>query len=413
MSGILDKIRSKEEWEHFLTDKIENSHIRLKEQEQIREFIDCGVYLQMADLIEQNVFPNEYPRKQIVNKEGTSHKKRIVYTFSENVNITLKFIACHLYRYDTVFYPDCYSFRRGYGVKNALNRIAGHQKLLSVSYGLKLDIKNYFNSIEEEKLVEKLSFLKEDDKTLYDVFCRILMEKRVWDRDCLVEEKHGAMAGIPVSPFFANVYLTEVDRDFWEKGILYFRYSDDILLFASEKEELMQWQDQLYQKLAGLGLLINHDKEKLYQPGEQLEFLGFSYQQGIFDLSDNTKRKTRAKMKRKADALRRWQRKKGLTPDKAAIGFIHAMNRKFFGEEKEDEFTWCRWFFPNINTTEGLHQIDCYMQEMIRYSVTGRHYKGNYRIRYEQLKQWGYRSLVHEYYSYRKQVIKDRENSYT
>ena len=39
------------------------------------------------------------------------------------------------------------------------------------------------------------------------------------------------------------------------------------------------------------------------------------------------------------------------------------------------------------------------MQEYIRYIITGRHYKGNYRITYEQMKEWGYRSLVHEYYA--------------
>ena len=45
---------------------------------------------------------------------------------------------------------------------------------------------------------------------------------------------------------------------------------------------------------------------------------------------------------------------------------------------------------------------DEYMQEYIRYVITGRHYKGNYRITYRQLKAWGYRSLVHEYYSWKK-----------
>ena len=100
--------------------------------------------------------------------------------------------------------------------------------------------------------------------------------------------------------------------------------------------------------------------------------------------------------------MRRWQRKKGLTPDKAAIGLIKAMNHKFYGNPKNDtdsnDFTWSRWFFPNLNTDKGLKEIDTYFQEYIRYTVTGRHYKGNYRISYEQLKEWGYKSLVHEYY---------------
>ena len=83
------------------------------------------------------------------------------------------------------------------------------------------------------------------------------------------------------------------------------------------------------------------------------------------------------------------------------------MNRKFYGSGSEeaadrDEFTWNRWFFPNLTVDAGLKEIDAYMQQYIRYAVTGRHYKGNYRISYEALKEWGYRSLVHEYYEWRK-----------
>ena len=86
---------------------------------------------------------------------------------------------------------------------------------------------------------------------------------------------------------------------------------------------------------------------------------------------------------------------------KAAKGFIKAMNHKFFDSGDGTEFSWSRWFFPNLTTDRGLREIDGYMQQYIRYCVTGRHYKGNFRIPYEQLKEWGYRNLVHEFYDTR------------
>ena len=81
------------------------------------------------------------------------------------------------------------------------------------------------------------------------------------------------------------------------------------------------------------------------------------------------------------------------------------MNYKFFGGGEEDEFTWSRWFFGNINTDKSLREIDSYMQEYIRYIITGRHYKGNYRIKYETMKKWGYLSLVNEYYKRQKNSV--------
>ena len=80
------------------------------------------------------------------------------------------------------------------------------------------------------------------------------------------------------------------------------------------------------------------------------------------------------------------------------------MNCKFYGGSipgESADFTWSRWFFPNLTVDTGLRELDAYLQQYIRYAVTGRHYKGNYRITYQQLKEWGYRSLVHEYYVYR------------
>ena len=253
-----------------------------------------------------------------------------------------------------------------------------------------------------EKLLEKLSFVREEDPALYELFARILREDRVLENGHIVREKHGAMAGTPLSPFFANIYLSETDRYFFDSSITYFRYSDDILLFADSAEKLAQYKNILYSQIDELGLGLNPDKVHISVPGESWEFLGFCYRNGEIDLSDNTLRKTKAKIKRKAEALRRWQRKKGLAPEKAAIGLIHTMNRKFYGSDNnEDEFTWNRWFFPCLTVDTGLRKLDAYLLQYIRYAATGRHYKGGFRIRYETVKSWGYRSLVHAYYESR------------
>ena len=97
---------------------------------------------------------------------------------------------------------------------------------------------------------------------------------------------------------------------------------------------------------------------------------------------------------------KRGQSRKGLSGEKDAKGFIKAMNHKFFDAGDGTDFSWSRWFFPNLTTDRGLKEIDGCMQQYIRYCVTGRHYKGNYRISYQQMKEWGYRNLVHEFYEW-------------
>lgn len=398
--SILQHIQYEDEWNNFFMYRQQNNSLSKNEIETLEKFISDKKYLDYYYMIEEGRFPADFPRKRIINKEG-SDKKRIVYSFDTDENIILKFIAHQLSVFDNEFSKNCYSFRQGYGVKDAIKQFKGNKKF-SEKYCLKIDIKNYFNSINIDMLIEKLEFLKASDSKLYDLFAKILREDRVYEQGTLVRENHGAMAGIPISPFFANVYLTDADNFFEARGIDYYRYSDDILIFADNKATLDLYTKYLYDILAKHQLQINPSKFSISEPGDTWEFLGFSYTYGKIDLSGNTKRKIKAKIRRKADALRRWQRKKGLSSDKAAIGFIRAMNRNFFGVDDVHDFTWNRWFFPNITEDTGLKEIDAYMQEYIRYIITGRHYKGNYRITYDQIKAWGYRNLVNEYYKFKK-----------
>ena len=81
---------------------------------------------------------------------------------------------------------------------------------------------------------------------------------------------------------------------------------------------------------------------------------------------------------------------------------VNCFNRKFFEEGDPDSLSWSRCFFPVINQTDGLAEIDHYLQDNIRYLSTGHHNKSNYRVRYEDLKALGYRSLVHEFHEWTK-----------
>lgn len=380
-----------------------------EEERRLAEYMEERRYLPLLDGLSDPGAELPLPVRREINKTG-SRKKRVVYSFPEDFQTLLKMTAWLLYRYDGVFCDNCYAFRRDYGAKDAVRRIRSTGDIPG-KYWLKVDISNYFNSISVPLLLERLAFLREKDGKLYAFLEKLLTADRALvsenGRESVVREKRGAMAGMPLSPFLANVYLTELDRFFEKRGALYFRYSDDILLFADSGEELEESGRALYDMLERQELSLNPDKVSTGGPGEAFEFLGFGFRGGQVDLSEGTLTKIKGKIRRKAHALRRWQQKKGLPPDRAAKGFIRAMNRKFYDDGEDREFSWSRWFFPCLTCDTGLKAVDAYMQQYIRFCVTGRHYRGNYRISYTQMKEWGYRSLVHEYYRFREgNVIK-------
>ena len=81
-----------------------------------------------------------------------------------------------------------------------------------------------------------------------------------------------------------------------------------------------------------------------------------------------------------------------------------------FDDENEDGFTWSRWDFPLLTTAESLKKIDQYLEQYLRFLSTGRHTKKNFNVRYEELKELGFRSLVNEYYKRRWNKNQRRES---
>ncbi len=395
MQSIIDLLGEQQTWEEFLTYRLLKGRFNWYEFDEADTYVSEAQYRDVVGRLQRGE-PLSVPSRHLVNKMGNG-KKRVVYSFPPDEMIVLKAMTFLLYRYDSQLAPNCYSFRRGqtaHGAISHLVRTINNRPM----WAYKLDIHNYFNSISIPLLLPILSEVLADDPPLYAFFERLLTDGRARVGDEIISEERGVMAGTPTSPFLANIYLREVDHHFAETGVLYARYSDDIILFAPNRETLDRHIGDLNAFLEKYRLEVNPDKVRIYQPDEAFDFLGFKCKGRNIDIADATRRKMKEKIRRKARSLQRWRSKNGIAAEKAMKVLIRYFNRKFFESDDPSELTWSRWFFPIINQTEGLREIDHYLQYNLRYVATGRHNNANYRTRYDQLKQLGYRSLVYEFY---------------
>ncbi|MBQ7708025.1 MAG: hypothetical protein IJT72_09635, partial [Lachnospiraceae bacterium] len=159
---IWDRLSEEDFWKDFLDYKIEKQHLLDKEQSAISTFIEDKKYLKLICDIRKKDFISPIPCKKEISKADTV-KKRVIYSFDKDFNLLLKGIAFYLYLYDGEFADNCYAFRRNYGVKDAIRRIKGI-KDFEDKWCLKLDIHNYFNSIDVDILLGKLGFIKNNDE---------------------------------------------------------------------------------------------------------------------------------------------------------------------------------------------------------------------------------------------------------
>ena len=272
---------------------------------------------------------------------------------------------------------------------------------MSEYYSYKLDVRNYFNSIDIDLLLPHLKSLFADDEPLYDFIASQLSDPRAMDEGVLIEERKGVMAGMPYAVFLANAYLMQLDWKFSATpGLIYCRYSDDIIIFSKDKSLLDDAKKQLHDSLKEFHLDINHDKEVETAPGHKWTFLGFECDGKDIDVCEVSVQKLKAKMRRKSRALRRWAEVNGKGGWMAARAFIKHFNKKLYTCDDRSEINWSLWYFPLITTDKSLRVIDQYMQDCIRYIATGSRTKSRFAFRYEQMKNLGLISLVNMWYKY-------------
>ncbi len=392
-------------WRAYLDDKLRKHALSKSEEAAWRAMIDGGCCRAVTERLTEPGYCFAPPEKRLISKHGNA-KKRVIYLFSTEENAVLKVMASLLYRYDGCLSPHCYSFRKNISAATAIRRVASLPDRAAL-WGYKVDIANYFNSVDVSLLLPILRDVLMDDPMLYAFLSRLLTQDlAVWEGET-VHEKRGIMAGMPLSPFLANLYLGELDRHFDARGVPCARYSDDILLFCGTEAARDLCRDELLALLNKHHLDVNPEKEQHIRPGAPFAFLGVRIDGASVDVAPSAVRKMQGKIRRKSRALRRWMLRTGAEPERALSAFCRSVNRKLYEQDAAPElFSWSRWYFPLVNRTDGLHQIDRYLQQYMRYLLTGRTAKSNYRIGYQVLKDCGYRPLVSAYYRFRNDAEK-------
>jgi retron-type reverse transcriptase len=128
--------------------------------------------------------------------------------------------------------PYSYACRKNRGTFAAVEQAAFYQK--KYQWFLKLDVRKYFDSIDHEILFEKLQGIYKD-RHLLSLFRKIIDSYHAGDNT-------GVPIGNLTSQYFANHYLSFADRHAVEQLRIpaYLRYMDDMLLWANDKNELLE-----------------------------------------------------------------------------------------------------------------------------------------------------------------------------
>ncbi|HUR23502.1 MAG TPA: reverse transcriptase domain-containing protein [Acidimicrobiales bacterium] len=297
--------------------------------------------------------------------------------------------------------PWCRSFLPGGGARTSFRSLLGDVDLATKA-AVRLDVRDYFNSIDVDDLLARLppALAAEPVGQLLEA---ALCDPRVVSAGAVVDGgRKGVMAGTPLAPLLATLYLRELDEEVAGAGATYARYSDDIIALGPPAQ-VAELDRLIRSRLEERGLEVNERKSSVTSPGQPWDFLGFRYGAGTVALAPLTERKLRGRSTRLARRLLRWRERSGASPERAASAFLRRINRRLYGVPGErSDFSWATWFLPMLDGPQGLVALDAHIQREARYAATGRRNPRTRRqVPYDALVAAGHVPLVSAFWAAR------------
>ena len=171
------------------------------------------------------------------------------------------------------FLPCNYAYRPG---KSALLAVRQASRLISQGklWVLQMDVAAFFDTVDHSLLLELVGKIIKE-KPVLRLIARLLKAK-IFREMALMESFLGTQQGSGLSPLLSNIYLHPLDTALWQRyKDSFLRYSDDLTLFAEERDALEEGQEFINSCLVELKLSANPQKTSLSHVSAGIVYLGF------------------------------------------------------------------------------------------------------------------------------------------
>ena len=179
--------------------------------------------------------------------------------------------------FEEVFDAGSFGYRKGRQTRDALKKI-WHEIEEGNEWIVDADLKDYFGSVDHEKLIVLVAQRISDGRVLKLI--QQMLEAGYIEQGSLFPTSRGTPQGGVVSPCLSNVLLTPFDKEMRRKGYRLTRWADDWVVTCRTRSEAVQALATATKILQKLGVTLNAKKTRIVNIKQGFEFLGFKIGQG-------------------------------------------------------------------------------------------------------------------------------------
>jgi group II intron reverse transcriptase/maturase/CRISPR-associated endonuclease Cas1 len=255
--------------------------------------IDGITILQFEQNLEQNIrdlsaqlragkwVPQPYLDIKIPKKEHEERQLGLLSVGDKVVQCAIKNIIEPLF--EDVFVSNSYAYRPAKGHTRAIRRALHECMQKKTQIVLRLDIDDFFDTMDHQILTERLHVLLDDDEMVRLLMLSVQMgtvnKSFRWSSRNL-----GTPQGAILSPLLSNYYLTPFDKFVTCITPAYVRYADDFCIFCANRTEAEQVLDVVTEYL-DKQLKLKLNTPEIVDAEEGFEFLGITISKSGLRLS--------------------------------------------------------------------------------------------------------------------------------
>lgn len=231
---------------------------------------------------------------------------------------------------------------------------------------IRIDIKNFFPSIDHQVLMNKLKKNLNSDcalKLIKKCISQTTVSRNDKNRE-KYQNKQGIPQGLAISGLLADFYLQGIDKKFQQNAqIKYYRFVDDILILC-RKEEIKAIRSDLIQQINKLGLTTHkecHNSQKSSSGAivDGIDYLGYVFKGNKISVRKSSVEKLYSRLGR-IFAIYTTDEEQGLEQLYYKVNL--AISGCFFDEK---QIGWL-CYFKYINNITLLYQLDKYVAKLFK-----------------------------------------------
>lgn len=293
---------------------------------------------------------------------------RTVYANEAGDRVLLAVVNNIFFKYcPDLIHPRCVSYQSGIGcgkidrhvvrdIENIRDACAGGR------FGYKIDLSKYFDSVP----IEYIDGVFDDIESRLGKSSVMDMVREYYHDDTLIAldgskiHKYTSLRqGCAIAAFLADAVLYDIDSAISSMDVVYYRYSDDILILGPEADAAFE---KISAMLDAKSLTLNPKKVEALDSRHWFTFLGFSIRGDKITLSKKRVKNLQAEIERRTVKCR-----KKISPE-TALRKIYM----YLYDGSITKYAYADGILPVITSKSDMREIDRFILDCVRACATGR-----------------------------------------